>query len=142
MQTVQCSCAGPPRARRHLRHRVYKGGSIVLSPLILHRHPAYWDRLDEFLPDRWLDAEAEKRRPRFAWIPSSAGPRHCIGNIFSMMEAVRILAPLAQRFDAVLSDGRRPKAEYLVLARPRGDVAMPLRNRRAIQIEVAPQSAR
>lgn len=119
-------------------HRVYKGASIVLSPLTLHRNPAYWDRPEEFLPERWLDAEAEKRRPRFAYIPFSAGPRQCIGNTFSMMEAVLILATLAQRFEAALVEARMPKTEYQVLARPQGDVAMQLRNRRAIPSETAP----
>lgn len=104
--------------------RVHRGGSIVLSPLVLHRHPAYWQGPDEFLPERWLDGEAEKRRPRFAFIPFSAGPRQCIGNAFSMMESVLVLATLAQRFAPRLVDGRLPATEYQVLARPSGDVPM------------------
>ena len=106
--------------------RVHRGGSIVLSPLILHRHPAYWERPDEFEPERWLDADAEKRRPRFAFIPFSAGPRQCIGNSFSMMESVLVLAMLAQRFVPALVDGALPAVEYQVLARPTGDVPMRL----------------
>lgn len=106
--------------------RVHRGGSIVLSPVVLHRHPAYWERPDEFVPERWLDGEAEKRRPRFAFIPFSAGPRQCIGNAFSMMEAVLVLATLAQRFAPRLVDGRLPATEYQVLARPAGDVPMEL----------------
>jgi cytochrome P450 len=106
--------------------RVHRGGSIVLSPIVLHRHPAYWERPDEFLPERWLDGEAEKRRPRFAFIPFSAGPRQCIGNAFSMMESVLVLATLAQRFAPRLVDGRLPATEYQVLARPAGDVPMEL----------------
>jgi cytochrome P450 len=109
--------------------RVYKGGSIVISPMLLHRHPACWERPDEFLPERWLDPEAEKQRPRFAYIPFSSGPRQCIGNSFSMMEAVLVLATLAQRFEAVLLDGQLPSTEYMVLARPAGSVSMRLRRR-------------
>jgi cytochrome P450 len=109
--------------------RVHRGGSIVLSPLILHRHPAYWERPDDFWPERWLDAEAERRRPRFAFIPFSAGPRQCIGNSFSMMESVLVLATLAQRFAPALADGRLPAPEYQVLARPAGDVRMRLERR-------------
>lgn len=112
-------------------YRVYKGGSIVLSPLVLHRHPDYWERPSDFLPERWMDQEAEKRRPRFAYLPFSAGPRQCIGNAFSMMEAVLILATLAQRFDAVLLAEELPQPQYLVLARPAGEVAMRLRRRSA-----------
>lgn len=110
-------------------HRIYKGTSIVLSPLVLHRHPACWERPEEFSPERFLDAEAEKRRSRFAYLPFSAGPRQCIGSAFSMTESVLILATLAQRFDAALLDGKMPRPQYLVLARPEGEVRMRLRGR-------------
>jgi len=106
--------------------RVHRGGSILLSPLILHRHPGYWERPDAFAPERWLDGEAEKRRPRCAFIPFSAGPRQCIGNSFSMMESVLVLATLAQKFAPRLVDRRLPATEYQVLARPAGDVRMAL----------------
>lgn len=109
--------------------RVYKGGATVISPLLLHRHPAYWEQPDEFLPERWLDAEAEKRRPRFAYIPFSSGPRQCIGNAFSLMEATLVLATLAQRFDPSLLAAQLPRTEYLVVARPEGTVPMRLRAR-------------
>lgn len=109
--------------------RVYKGGSILISPMLLHRHPAYWERPEEFWPERWLDPEAEKQRPRFAYLPFSGGPRQCIGSSFSMMEAVLVLATLVQRFEAALIEDRLPSTEYLVLARPAGQVAMRLRRR-------------
>jgi cytochrome P450 len=114
---------------RHVRrndviagHRVHQGGAIVLSPLVLHRHPSYWPRPDEFDPERWLVQEGERARPKFAFIPFSAGPRQCIGNHFSMMESVLILATLAQRFMPRLVEERLPETEYLVLARPAGPV--------------------
>lgn len=109
--------------------RIYKGGAIVISPLLLHRNPAYWEQPDEFLPERRLDAEAEKRRPRFAYIPFSSGPRQCIGNTFSVMEATLVLATLAQRFDPSLLAAQLPRTEYLVVARPEGTVPMRLRAR-------------
>lgn len=102
--------------------RVHAGGNVVISPLVLHRHPDYWDEPDAFRPERWSDVEAQKRRPRFAYIPFSAGPRQCIGNAFSMMESVLVLATLAQRFEPRLVASRLPETEYLVLARPKGDV--------------------
>jgi cytochrome P450 len=123
---------------RHVRRddvvcgrRVYAGGAVVISPMILHRHPDYWDRPEEFVPERWLDREAEKRRPKFAFVPFSAGPRQCIGNGFAMMEAVVILATLAQRFDVRLAPGYEPAPEYLVLARPASGAPATLRARAA-----------
>ena len=101
--------------------RVHAGAALVICPVILHRHPDYWERPDEFSPDRWMNDSA-KARPRFAFIPFSAGPRQCIGNAFSMMESILVLATLAQRFDPRLVVPGVPATEYLVLARPKGDV--------------------
>lgn len=106
--------------------RVRGGASIVISPVVLHRHPAYWERADEFVPERWLDVEAEKRRPRCAFIPFSAGPRQCIGNSFSLLESALVLATVAQHFAPRLVTPGMPAAEYHVLARPVGDVPMQL----------------
>lgn len=106
-------------------HRMHRGGLVVLPVALLHRRPEYWERPDEFIPERWLDADAEKRRPRFAYLPFGGGPHICIGNAFSLMEATLVLATLAQRFEARLVAGM-PTTEYHVLARPAGDVPMTL----------------
>lgn len=106
-------------------HRIQKGRVVVLTPVVLHRHPAYWERPDDFVPERWLDAEAEKKRPRFAYLPFSGGPRQCIGNNFALMEAVLLLATLAQRFNPRLTEGM-PQPEWLVTLRPSGGLPMRL----------------
>jgi len=106
-------------------HRVHRGGSVVVPVALLHRRTEYWERPDEFVPERWLDADAEKRRPRFAYLPFGGGPHICIGNAFSLMEATMVLATLAQQFEARLVGGM-PVPEYRVLARPAGDVLMTL----------------
>lgn len=100
-----------------------------MSPLVLHRHPEYWDEPDAFHPERWADVEAQKKKPRFAYIPFSAGPRQCIGNAFSLMESVLVLATLAQRFEARLVTPGVPAPEYLVLARPKDEVRATLHAR-------------
>ena len=109
--------------------RVRKGAVVILSPLLLHRSPLYWERPDDFVPERWSDAEAERKRPRFAWVPFGGGPRQCIGNSFAMMEAVLILATLAQRFAPRLADGYALRPEYRVLARPAEGAPMVIKKR-------------
>ncbi|MFO0615557.1 MAG: cytochrome P450 [Polyangiaceae bacterium] len=121
-------------------HRIHRGGSIVLSPLVLHRHPAYWSHPDTFDPGRWLERE-DPPRPKFAFIPFSAGPRQCIGNHFSLMESVLILAVLAQRFAPRLLDERLPNTEYLVLARPVGPVSARIERRLPTNDRRAPSAA-
>jgi len=119
--------------------RIHRGGSIAISPLITHRDPDYWDRPEEFLPERWQDPAAEARRPRFAYLPFGGGPRLCIGNTFALTEAVLLLAVLAQRFEPRLVEGYEPRPEYLVVARPsRGAPMRLVRRRTAASSEITP----
>ncbi len=61
-------------------------GTNVLLPLyLLHRHPRYWHDPDAFIPERFA-SEHEAERPRFAYMPFAAGPRHCIGETFALYE--------------------------------------------------------
>jgi cytochrome P450 len=116
--------------------RVHRGGSIVISPLVLHRNPAYWEQPDAFVPERWADEAAAAKRPKFAYLPFSGGPRQCIGNHFAVMEATLILATLAQRFEARCVEGYVPQPEYLVLCRPSEGAPMRLENRSAVEARV------
>lgn len=85
-------------------YHIPAGGTIVMSQWIMHRHPRYFDEPDQFRPERWADGLA-KRLPKYVYFPFGGGPRICIGNTFAMMEAVLVLATLAQRFRATLVPG-------------------------------------
>jgi cytochrome P450 len=73
-------------------------GTNVLLPLyLLHRHPAYWKDPDVFWPERFAP-EHEAERPRFAYMPFAAGPRHCIGETFALYEMLMHLYKVARRY--------------------------------------------
>lgn len=73
------------------------GTTIILSPWVMHRDPRHFERPTEFCPERW-SGDLASRLPRFVYMPFGGGPRICIGSRFAMMEAVLILATIAQRF--------------------------------------------
>lgn len=73
------------------------GTDVLLSPYHLHRHPRYWKDPDAFRPERF-DAAHEAERPRFAYMPFSAGPRHCIGEAFSFYEMLIHLSKVGRRY--------------------------------------------
>ena len=76
-------------------HRVRAGTTVVLAPWTIHRHPALWEDPLAFDPGRFTpQAEAAAQRHRYAWMPFGGGPRACIGQHFSLMEAVLALAVL------------------------------------------------
>lgn len=103
-------------------HEVPKGSLIILSPWLLHRHPAVWSDPESFRPARFLDGEAD----RTSFIPFGAGLRQCIGRDFAYVEGVLMLASLAGRCTMAYPDGAGPpRAEPLVTVRPVG--GLPLR---------------
>lgn len=81
-----------------LREYEFKPATTVfVSPWVLHRDPRHFPEPEAFRPERWLDGLA-RRLPRCAYMPFGGGPRICIGQRFAMIEAVLILATIAQRF--------------------------------------------
>jgi len=73
------------------------GANVVMSQWIVQRDPRYFRDPERFDPDRWLEPAMQKL-PRFAYFPFGGGPRQCIGAAFATMEAMLILATVAQRF--------------------------------------------
>jgi len=70
----------------------------VLLPLyLLHRHPRFWKNPEAFEPERFAP-EHEAQRPRFAYMPFAAGPRHCIGETFALYEMLVHLYKVARRY--------------------------------------------
>ncbi|KAI1108397.1 vera protein [Nemania sp. NC0429] len=77
------------------------GWGIWLSAPGVARHPDYWPRPDEFIPERWTVPEGDPLHPvsNAAWAPFSLGPRNCIGMELALIE-LRIVAVLvSRRFD-------------------------------------------
>jgi cytochrome P450 len=73
-------------------------GTNVLLPLyLLHRHPRFWKDPEAFSPERFAP-EHEAERPRFAYMPFAAGPRHCIGETFALYEMLMHLYKVARRY--------------------------------------------
>lgn len=71
-----------------------KGTLIILYISGLHRNPKYWDRPDDFIPERFDDENARN----FAYYPFGAGPRLCIGEHFAMMEMALIVRKFYKKF--------------------------------------------
>ena len=81
-------------------HPIAAGTRVFFSPFAIHRHPKYWDNPEGFDPDRFLP-ERSVGRPRYAYFPFSGGQRKCIGDQFTMLELVTVLATVlrAYRFE-------------------------------------------
>lgn len=104
---------------------VAPGTVIAICIYALHRHPAFWDRPDEFDPDRFNERNSAGRH-RFAYIPFGAGPRQCIGNTFGLMEASLIIANVAQHYDLQLVPGTVVSPQAIFVLRPARDLMVSL----------------
>ena len=61
------------------------GTEVYVPPYFIQRHPDLWEEPDRFNPDRFRLANS-RHRHRLATIPSSAGARTCIGELFARTE--------------------------------------------------------
>jgi cytochrome P450 len=78
-------------------YRVPRGTFFFFSQYIVQRDPKYFPDPLTFRPERFT-AEAKAQRPKFAYFPFGGGGRQCIGESFAWMEAILVLATLAQRW--------------------------------------------
>jgi cytochrome P450 len=98
-------------------YRVPEGSIVFVIPFVVHRRPKLWPDPERFDPDRFAP-ERESARPRFAYIPFGGGPRGCIGTQFAMLEAMLIVAAIAQRFRVELVPDQQIRPEPLITLRP------------------------
>ena len=99
-------------------YHIAKDTAIWLSPWLVHRDARWYDEPDAFVPERWLKDKAELP-PRQAYLPFGGGPHICIGNGLAMMEAVLILATIAQQFRIAVLPGHPVEIELMGTLRPK-----------------------
>jgi cytochrome P450 len=98
-------------------YEIPQGTVVTISQWVMHRHPKYFDNPEAFQPERWSD-NYEKQLPRGVYIPFGDGPRVCIGKGFAQMEAVLLLATIAQRFELDLEPGFEIVPQPSITLRP------------------------
>jgi cytochrome P450 len=118
------------------------GSNIVLSQWVTQRDPRWFTRPEQFNPDRWNEESASKL-PRFAYFPFGGGPRVCIGAGFAMMEAILLLATIAQRYRIRLAPHQRVEPLASITLRPKKGIRVTLEERmRATMASDRPSGAK
>jgi cytochrome P450 len=104
--------------------------NMLISQLIMHRDPRYFPEPERFDPERWNPSDPRSASvPRFAYFPFGGGPRVCIGAGFAMMEAVLLLATIAQQFQIQVAAELDVKTQPTVTLRPRNGIPVTLKRR-------------
>jgi enediyne biosynthesis protein E7 len=97
--------------------------NVFMSPYVVQRDPRHWPDPDAFRPDRF-DAGADSAAHRFAFIPFSAGPRHCVGETFAIYEMAIHIYHVARRFRLRCLRSGPLEMEARINLRTREDVMM------------------
>jgi cytochrome P450 len=102
-------------------YQVPKGTTILMNQWIVHRDPRFFEKPAQFVPERWA-GDFVHRLPRYAYFPFGGGPRLCPGNNFAMMEAMLILATIAQSYRFTLLPGHKVIPWAPLTLRPAGGI--------------------
>jgi len=107
------------------------GTNIAILQWSTQRDARFFPDPEKFDPERWsVEALRRSALPRFAYFPFGGGPRVCVGAGFAMMEAILLLATVAQRFRMTLVSKRSVKLLPSVTLRPKNGIQMVLHERR------------
>ena len=105
-----------------------KGSTLAMFQWVVHRDPRFFDRPEDFVPERW-ENDFAKTLPRCAYFPFGAGPRLCIGNTFAQAEVPMLLATIIQKFQLKLVLGHRVVPAPSLTLRPLKGIRVTLKKR-------------
>ncbi|XP_020216626.1 cytochrome P450 71A1 [Cajanus cajan] len=72
---------------------------VMLNAWAIQRDPEFWEKPDEFIPERFEDSKVDFRGQDFEFIPFGVGRRGCPGITFGITLAEYALANLLRWFD-------------------------------------------
>ena len=98
--------------------------ALIGPPAVMSEHNP-----DRFWPERFAP-EHEAERPRFAYMPFAAGPRHCIGETFALYEMQMHLYKVARRYRLRYVPDKPLELEAQINLRTRHPLHMRLEARR------------
>uniref|UniRef100_A0A4W4ETY1 Cholesterol 24-hydroxylase n=1 Tax=Electrophorus electricus TaxID=8005 RepID=A0A4W4ETY1_ELEEL len=99
--------------------KIPAGCSILFSSYITSRMEKFFKDPLKFDPERF---HPDASKPYFSYYPFSLGPRSCLGQTFSQMEAKVVLTKFLQRFDFSLVPGQSFDIKDTGTLRPRSGV--------------------
>jgi cytochrome P450 len=91
------------------------GWEVLVPELVIYRDPQYFERPDEFLPERWAEG-SPIRAERRAYFPFLTGPKFCVGSHFALLEATEAIARFRARYRHRMLDDSTPWGREFALS--------------------------
>ncbi|XP_042218258.1 cytochrome P450 2L1-like [Homarus americanus] len=89
-----------------------KGTVVIGAQETIHHDPRYWNRPDEFLPERWLDQQGKFTPKKEGFLPFGVGKRSCLGEALARMELFIISTTVFQSLTFSQPPGKRIDLHY------------------------------
>ncbi len=104
--------------------------TVLMCQYVTHRENRFFPDPLRFIPERWTD-DGKAKLTRLAYFPFGAGGRQCIGESFAWMEAVLVMATIAQKWKLRLVPGHRVEPQPLITLRSKYGMRMEVEARAA-----------
>jgi cytochrome P450 len=111
-------------------YTISRGSWVFIFPYSLHRDPRWFDRPEEFDPERFAPGRIERIVPG-AYIPFGAGAHLCLGARFAPATMTLIVATILRDYRLRLARGEKVPVPEPVLA---------LRPQRHLNLKLSPRS--
>ena len=105
-------------------YRIPKGSLVLASQFVVHHDPRFWERPEDFIPERWETQSVKEAGQRFIYFPFGAGVRRCIGESFAWTEGILLLATLARRWKLKLEPAQKIGLNPMITLRPKFGMRM------------------
>ena len=103
--------------------KILKGTKINVNMSMNNHNPKYYNNPENFDPYRWA---IKSNNDPYVYIPFSAGPRNCIGQHLSQVEAKIILSEFLSRYVYKISENYEHKMTARFLYEPHNELKLNL----------------
>ncbi len=86
-------------------YRIGKGSEVAIRASHLQTNPKYWERANEFDPDRHIGETQQPQRP-YTYLPFGVGRRQCPGSMIARIAIAIHVCRIIQRFHVEVPDPR------------------------------------
>ena len=108
---------------------VPKGSLVLASQYVMHRDERFWEKPDEFIPERWETLSVKEAGNRNIYFPFGGGVRRCIGESFASTEGILLIATIARKWKLTLDPSQKIGLNPQITLRPKFGMRMLCQNR-------------